>query len=548
MFRIAAYLLALVLMTGPAWSQLDDQRFRDREFDEEEQSAPVKSLVFQDITLESGLARDFAMLIPTPGSMSEFFGGGLCAADVDRDGLVDLYVVGGDAEPNRMYKNLGGNRFQDVSHDWGLSHVHKGSGPAFADMDGDGDLDLFIGAVEHSGFAMFRNDEGYFTDVTALCGVKFQAANVVSSTFGDVDLDGDLDLLTTHWGNLQQPDTEHLWINAGDGQFISASASSGLAESIIQPYSVGGIPGLDHVDYTFSPSFTDINLDGYPDLLVTGDFATSQVFLNRQDGTFERVTDADVIRDQNGMGSAVADYDNDGDLDWFVTAIFNINRSGEVISIGNRLYRNLGDGNFEDVSIESGITRGGWGWGASFADFDLDGHLDIFHTNGWGQGGVGIRNFTVDPVKLFMGTPEGKFVESAAACKLFDNGQGRGVVVFDSDLDGDLDIVMSNNSHPSLVFYRNDGENLGHFLQITLVGKAPNTQALGARVYVHTGDMTQMREVNIHSNYVSHNPASAMFGLGPAESIELIEVRWPDGSWSTWRDVEVDQFLTLSQP
>ena len=510
---------------------------------------PPEGIEFVDITPESGIARTFGVLNPTPGSMSESFGGGVGAGDYDNDGDVDLYLVAGDTTPNQLFENLGNNQFVEVAAAAGLGITHKSSGPTFADIDGDGDLDVFLGGVEGAGVRIFRNDDGLFVDATAQSGVSISAVNSVSAAFGDYDLDGDLDMFVSHWGNEQQSDTQHLWKNNGDGSFESASIESGIADSILVQFAMGGIPGGEFVDYTFTPNFADIDDDGYPDLLVTGDFATSQIFINDRDGTFSLVTDTDVVKDENGMGAAVADYDNDGDLDWFVTAIFQVNdATGALVSIGNRLYRNDGAGQFSDVTISAAVDRGGWGWGGCFADFDNDGHLDIFHVNGWEQEGTGENDFRVDPARLFMSNGDGTFVERAGELGLRDSGQGRGIVCFDSDRDGDIDVFIANNDDNSLVAFRNEGGNRSNYLTIRLNGLPPNTQGIGARVYVTSDGQTQMRELQAGSNYASQNPAEAHFGLADGSQADEVVVNWPDGATSRLELVGINRLLEIDHP
>ena len=218
-------------------------------------------------------------------------------------------------------------------------------------------------------------------------------------------------------------------------------------------------------DPSFTPAFADIDNDG--DLLLTSDFGTSEVFLNNADGTFDNVTDRDVIVDQAGMGSALGDYDNDGDMDWFVTSIHTLDgrNLGEPF-FGNRLYRNIGSGLFEDVTLAAGVADGGWGWGGCFADFDNDRTLDIFHVNGWTP--IAGIDFTRDQVRFFHGQGDGTFEERAGEVGLEDTGQGRGVACFDADGDGDIDIVIANNSEPHVVYYRNVVDNGNHFLTVRL--------------------------------------------------------------------------------
>lgn len=514
-----------------------------------DQEEPTPSgLSFVDVTADAGLNHVFDVVDPTPGSMSEMFGGGVAAGDYDDDGDIDLYLVAGNAVPNQLYENLGDNLFVEVTAA-GLGLVHKSSGPTFADIDGDGDLDLFIGGVEGAKVRVLRNENGVYEDVSETSGIEISARNSVSAAFSDYDVDGDLDLFVSHWGNERQPDTEHLWKNNGDGSFVSASRESGLAEAILVQFAEGGIPDGEFVDYTFTPNFADVNSDGFPDLLVTGDFKTSQTFINNKDGTFARSTDLDVIKDENGMGAAVADYDRDGDLDWFVTAIFEADAdTGSLVSIGNRLYRNEGAGEFSDVTLAAGVDRGGWGWGGCFADFDNDGHLDIFHVNGWEQAGTGTADFRVDPVKLFMANGDGTFTERAGELGLNDLGQGRGVVCFDSDQDGDIDLVITNNDDNSVVFFRNDGGNSASYLTVKLRGVAPNTQAIGARILVTAGGVTQMHELSVGSNYASQNPVDAHFGLGAESTAAEVRVEWPDGLTTTLTDIDSNQFIEVSHP
>ncbi len=474
-------------------------------------------------------------------------GGGIAAADVDQDGDIDLYLVGGDGTTNMLFRNDGNNQYSDVSAALNLDALHMGSGPAFADIDGDGDLDLFVGSVDGDRILLFRNDGNHFTDVTQISGISVTAENTISASFSDYDQDGDLDLFLTHWGNLAQPDTESLWQNNGDGTFTSASIQSGIANQLIGP-SVG-IPDL--FDFSFAPVFSDIDGDGDPDLLLASDFGTSKVFKNNGDGTFLNTTDRGVVIDRNGMGNSVGDYDNDGDMDWFVTSIFEDPAEPDA-NFGNRLYRNLGDGTFEDVTEAAGVADGGWGWGSCMEDFDNDGDLDIFHVNGWNRENPrepgSNDKYKNDQVRYFESQGDGTFVETATAAGLTDTGQGRGVVCFDSDRDGDLDIVITNNQDVrSVVFYRNDLMQNAHYLGIKLIGNGLNTAGIGARIEVTDGTTVQIREIRAGNNFVSQNPAEAHFGLGSTRNVD-VAVFWPDGSQSALADVAADQLLTIIQP
>ena len=470
--------------------------------------------------------------------------GGVAGADYDGDGDVDFFVVGGNTAPNHLYQNQGDGTFLEVAATVGLDIVNWGSGPAFGDIDGDGDLDLFVGAVAGDRISLFENRvheaERAFVDITPESGIALTASSTISATFFDYDTDGYPDLFLAHWGVLRAPgeDTETVWRNNGDGTFTNRSLETGVAEALVIP--------REGTDWSFSFNFSDIDGDGDNDLLLCSDFVTSQVHLNNGDGTFTDITDRAVIVDQNGMGGAVADFDHDGDMDWFVTSIYDLDYGGN--RFGNRLYRNSGGGVFEDVTLEP-VDDGAWGWGTCAADFDNDTHVDIVHVNGWLYEDDNGKSYQNIPVRFFhnQGSNDMRFRERAVEFGLENDSEGRGIVCFDADRDGDVDLVISNNFVDNVVFYRNDTDNDNHYLSIRLAGKGANTFGVGAHVAVATDEVTQVRELGGTSNYVSHNPLEAHVGLGSA-AVASVTVRWPDGTTTTLDAVEANQLLTISQP
>ncbi|MDX1563166.1 MAG: VCBS repeat-containing protein, partial [Gammaproteobacteria bacterium] len=387
---------------------------------------------FVDATAASGIGFDigYTRLQPNP-DVERIATGGVAAGDYDNDGDVDLFVTRGDIGPNLLYRNNGLGVFTDVAAAAGIAFTatatenYRHTGPAFADMDGDGDLDLFLGGLFGDPSFIYQNSGaagGYtFTNVTAGSGIDtLDRAYNISSSFGDYDLDGYVDLFVAHWGtgfDLADPgDTQHLWRNESSGgtiRFSSVSEVAGLSPSIVtlpDPYVL-----RQNADWTFAASIARIDGDLYPDIVVAADFNNSQVFLNRGDGTFDNATNVQVIIDYNGMGSALGDYDNDGDLDWFVSAIGEGNGQpvGDIGTLGNRLYRNtLGEsapeGIFVDATDAAGVADGGWGWGACFIDFENDGDLDIYHTNGW------LGEYSDDTSRAFVSDGTGVFEDEAA--------------------------------------------------------------------------------------------------------------------------------------
>ncbi len=488
--------------------------------------------------VDSGLDRSYD--IAQAGlSDSQRFSGGVAAADYDADGDVDLYFVGGETDPNHFYQNQGDGTFLEIAESIGLIHTPWGSGPAFGDIDGDGDLDLFVGAIEDFPYHLYENriaEEGQFVEITSTSGIVLTAPNTVSATFYDYDQDGYQDLFLTHWSNDYEPgtDTQTAWRNNGDGTFTSVSVASGIADALVD----------GNVDWSFTPNFADIDRDGDGDLLMASDFGESQVLLNNGNGTFSRITSREAIIDQNGMGAAVGDFDNDGDMDWFVTSIYNLD-VGNNDGFGNRLYRNDGTGQFADATRPAEVADGSWGWGSCAQDFDNDGYLDIVHVNGWIV--QNDKDHNNDQIRLFYNNGDFTFEDQATEAGLINTDQGRGLACFDADRDGDIDLVVANNSPTGIVFYRNVTENDNHHLGIRLQGGGNNRFGIGAHITVTTDLVTQVRELGGHNNFVSHDPHEVHVGLGTA-TIADITVRWPDGTVSVIEAADADQLLTITQP
>lgn len=491
------------------------------------------------------------------------FPNGIASGDYDQDGDIDLFIVRGNIGGNLLYRNEGNLTFVDVAQSAGVAHTRTTTesdlhgSPAFADMDGDGDLDLLLTGLDGDITKVYSNNgDGTFADVTNGSGLDFiRAVFTHSPAFGDYDLDGDLDLMFGHWGTPRDfvngpGDTEHLWRNdSANGQikYTSVSVEAGIAPSIIT--NTDPMISQRVFDNTFGATFARVDDDEFPDILVVADFNFSQVFMNNGDGTFDNATDFSVIIDGNGMGSAVGDYDGDGDLDWFVSSILadGPGLPSTLSRIGNRLYRNDW-GVFADATEISGVEDGGWGWGSCFADLDNDGHLDIYHTNGWPEHDE-YGGFPTDVSRAFMSNGDGTFTERAAELGLDDTEQGRGVVCADLDGDGDVDIVqMHANQTNAVTLWENELNDGANFLTVKLEGALPNSDAIGARVSVVTGPKTQIREINLGNNFASHNPAEAYFGFGDETDIDSLIVRWPDGQETTLLGPAMNQRLIIRHP
>ena len=523
---------------------------------------PAGTATFTDVTSASGISFTVGWLQRLENPEVEIIvPSGAAAGDYDNDGDVDLFIVRGDIGPNLLYRNNGNLVFGDVAAEAGVAltksafeNFRHGS-PGFADLDGDDDLDLLLPGLDSDPTIVFANNgDGTFTDVSAGSGLdRMRSEYSMSPAFGDYDLDGDLDLMLAHWGTpldlVGGPgDTEHLWRNDSDSngiRFTSVSESTGIAPSIV--VNVDPLVTQRTSDNTFTPMFAHINDDAFPDILVVADFNSTQVFINNGDGTFSNVTDYDVIIDGNGMGSAVGDFDGDGDLDWFVSSIRAVGDDvpTHLSRVGNRLYRN-DDGTFVDVTVEAGVTEGGWGWGSCFLDLDNDGDLDIYHTNGW-QEWDEFGGFTADKSRAFVSNGDGTFTENAEELGLDDTEQGRGIVCADFDNDGDTDILLLHmHANNAATLWMNQATN--NWLSVRLRGAAPNTQAVGARVVATIAGEDHLREVILGSNFASHNPTDQLFGLGAMTQVDRLTVEWPDGERTVMQTLAANRELVIDHP
>ena len=520
---------------------------------------PVSSTMFTDITSASGISFTvgYFQSLQNP-EVETILPSGAAAGDYDDDGDIDLFIVRGDSGPNLLYRNTGNLVFEDVSAAAGVALTKSAfenfrhSSPAFADLDGDSDLDLVLPGLDGDPTMVFANNgDGTFTDVSSGSGLdRMRSEYSMSPAFGDYDLDGDLDLMLGHWGLARDGpgDTEHLWRNDSDStgiRFTSVSEASGIAPSIV----VNRDPLVTQrtFDNTFTPTFAHINDDAFPDILVVADFNSSQVFINNGDGTFSNVTDYDVIIDGNGMGSAVGDFDGDGDLDWFVSSIRAVGDDvpTHLSRVGNRLYRN-DEGTFADATFDTGVTDGGWGWGSCFLDLENDGDLDIYHTNGWPEWDE-FGNFSTDVSRAFVSNGDGTFTERAEELGLDDAEQGRGIVCADFDNDGDTDILQLHmHADNAATLWMNETTN--NWLSVRLRGAAPNTQAVGARIVATIAGADHLREVTLGSNFASHNPTDQLFGLGSMSQVDTLTVEWPGGERTVLQALAANQELIIDHP
>ncbi|MDH3440803.1 MAG: CRTAC1 family protein, partial [Gammaproteobacteria bacterium] len=481
---------------------------------------------FSDVTLSSGITHSYNRPSTPAGVMT----GGAVAEDFNNDGWLDLYVVQGSGGPNLLYINDQAGGFTDEaaarSADLQLASVAASA----ADFDNDGDIDIGVSVAEDQFRILVNDGTGNFTSEIVL---PLALKSTMSSSWGDVDNDGFLELAIGQWNEGEQ--SFFLYRNLG---------GTNLSE-----YEFRVTPRDDI--YVFSPRFADLNGDRLADLHVVSDFTNSQLYMNVGGGSFQNVTSTNgtggVTGGQNEMGHSIADYDSDGDLDIFTS---NISTDG-----GNRLYQNDGTGVFSGVQNASGVLDGHWGWGASFGDLDNDSDLDLYHVNGWHTGAIYIDT----PARLFMNDGSGTFSEVADCAGAGDRGQGKGMLQFDYDNDGDLDIFIVNNMDvPAVgqefpgnpVLLRNDTSNGNRWLKVTLDGAPPlHRNGIGSRVFVRVGATTMLHEMHASTNFLSQNAGRiAHFGLGSAATANEVTAEWVTGDATIIPNVAANQQVAIPSP
>lgn len=499
---------------------------------------------FVDVADAAGFGNDVRVL---PANFLDcpvmVMAGGVAVGDIDGDGRFDVYVMGLSG-PGYLHRNRGDGTFENVTLGSGLMAMEAASAAAFADLDADGDADLYVTTAGDEPSRLYINDgTGHFVEEGAArgasatpamrCGLHF------SVTIADVDGDGDLDLHLPSWSDSRDSlaPEGYVLLNDGNAHFSRAPAELGL-EFTNRP--------------AFTPHYADFNDDGRRDLAFVADFVESgyrMAFLDPPERVFVEITRlAGAGLDDSGMGSAVGDYDGDGDLDWFVSAIYPSLQECPPFRgdcSGNRLYRNRGNGTFEEVGAAAGVLDGGWGWGASFFDYDNDGDLDLGHNNGFDW------NHTPDDrIRLFESSGDGTFAERACELGVATTDDGRTFVPFDFDDDGDLDILATGH-FASVHLYRNDVGTQHAWLKVRLRDPLGiNTAGIGASVYVRAtpAALWVRREIDANSTYGAVGPAEAHFGLGAASGLlDEVRVVWPDGAEQRINSVALRQTLVVTR-
>jgi hypothetical protein len=553
--------------------------------------------VFEDVAEQAGVAFQHSR-------DDDFFnlGGGAAAADFNNDGRLDLYVTN-SAGPNALYRNEGDGTFTDVAATAGVSDAEgRGHGAAWGDYDSDGQIDLYV--ANYGSSRLFRNNgDETFTDVTQAAGVADPAPDYRTSgaVWGDYDGDGWLDLLivrhivadgpmftvtsTAQVVLQRQCRTEEfladakvprgvvlldphdftqtakrdfssvvrtlaLYHNNGDGTFENVTHM--LGDGDIFPSNVLGAG--------FKPAFLDFDNDGDFDIYVVNDFGAENFpnVLWRNDGPdgsggwkftdVSAAAGADAV--MYGMGLAAGDYDNDGDLDISMTDIgasrFFENQAGQFVEVSERT------GTGRGIIPENGEVNGQIGWGTLFADFDNDGWLDLYTAAGELDSDP-CSNHPNQPNTLFMNLGDGTFTDVSKSSGSNDPGTGREVIAGDFNNDGLQDLYVVNlgglKGEPGIArLYLSTYQTDNSWLQVKPLAGDGVSIAIGAKVTVTAGGLTQTRYAGLAQGHMSQSLTPLHFGLGAAGTVDAVEVRWPDGATQRLEDVTPNQVIEIRQP
>ncbi len=456
-------------------------------------------------------------------AMAGFLAGGV-VGDFNNDGWQDVFYPAGGDGADKLYINNRDGTFSDQASAWNIALEHRSTAAAVGDYNRDGRLDIFvtslgpIAGAEAGHHKLYRNNlNNTFTDVAVAAGVNQSSAQGPDgwgAAWGDYDLDGDLDLAVSGWNETN--DGNKLFRNNSNGTFTDVTSSAGLG-------SLAGTNG-------FAPRFADMDGDQFPELIWIGDFTTGHYYANDGDGTFTDVTSSsNTNQDGTEMGMTVADWDEDGDFDFYVTTINS-----------NNLYINQGGNVYQNQANPAGVNDTDWGWGTVAVDFNHDTLVDIIAT---AQNG---RNFA------FVNITDGgnlEFDEVAQSIGIGDAIDGRGISNFDYDNDGDQDIIVFPHAG-SVKLFRNDLATpdtnwLRVFLDHSGINDiAPN--GIGSVVTITLGSRTLIGRVDGGSNYLSQSELSAHFGLGAATIIDELRVDWSNGMQTVLANVSANQTITVA--
>jgi hypothetical protein len=577
----AALVLSLenvLAMARPRWLRAATGTDMDKDKPEQKTMASDLSVSFINVARESGLnAKTIFGGEHKNKYLLETTGCGVAFYDYDNDGWLDIFLVNGSrlegfpagSEPtSHLFRNNRDGTFTDVTAKAGVAHSGWGQGVCIGDYDNDGWEDLFV-TYYGKNVLYHNNGDGTFTDVSQKAGVAGKGTRWnTGCAFVDYDRDGRLDLFIANYIDMDlatapvpesgpclyksvmvacgppglQGGKNILYHNNGDGTFTDVSEAAGISRA-------NGTYGLGVLT-------ADFDNDGWPDIYVANDSTASALYRNKGNGTFEDIAiEAGCAlspdgKPQAGMGVSAADYDLDGNLDLVKT-----NFAGDTPS----LYHNVGGGNFEDATFTAGLGAHTQflGWGCGFLDFDNDGWPDILICNGHVYP-------EVEQLKTEAGYPQRKLlyrnlrnghfsdVSLNSGSGISDPVAARGCAFGDFDNDGDIDVVVNTvNDYPQLL--RCDSTLQNNWIKVRTIGTKSNRSGIGARLkcIAHLPDESkphqQIDEVRSGGSYISQSDLRVHFGLGKAEKVDVLEIRWPSGHVDTVKEIRANQLIFVKE-
>jgi hypothetical protein len=533
-------------------------------------STSIGKVTFTDVTKSAGITFTNASSAEKK-YIVESMNGGVAMFDFDGDGRLDIYLINSytveaalakkPRPPAALYRNLGNGKFEDVAAKAGVADPGWAMGVSVADYDNDGDDDLFVTCFGPD--KLYRNlGNGKFEDVTAKAGVSDPRFST-GSAWGDYDRDGDLDLFVANYVDFKLDDLpqfgkgqlcqyrnipvqcgprglpgagDALYRNNGDGTFTDVSKQAKVDDP-------NGYYGLGVM-------WTDFDDDGWIDIYVANDATPNYAYRNNHDGTFtEMGLMLGVAVDENGveqgsMGISIGDYDRDGRFDLIVT---------NFAEQYNAIYHKNADGTFTDVSRATktaDVSMPLVGWGVKFFDYDHDGWLDLLVVNGhvYPQIEGAFPGGEYRQRKLFYrnlrnGTFEDLSNSVGEAVK--ERRASRGAAFGDYDEDGDVDVIINDLDGPPMLLRNDGGAQAGNLIKLQLAGTKSNRNAVGAKVELKAGGLTQIDEVRAGDSYISHSDWRLHFGLGKATTVDEITVRWPSGKTEKLTKVGVNRVMKI---
>jgi tetratricopeptide (TPR) repeat protein len=532
---------------------------------------------------------------------------GVSVGDIDGDGYDDLYVCQPAGLPNRLYRNRGDGTFEDITEKSGVGLLENTACALFADIDNDGRQDLIV--VRTNGPLLFLNDgNGWFRQKPdAFRFAKEPAGTFTGAAIADYDRDGWLDIYfclyiyyqgadqykyPTPYYDAENGPPNFMMRNNRDGTFHDVTASTHLNQN--------------NTRYSFCCAWNDFDGDGWPDLYVVNDFGRKNLYRNNGDGTFTDIAASSGTEDTGaGMGVCCFDYDNDGSNDLYVAdmwtaagkriampGIFQKDAPESVRSLyrkhamGNSLFRNLGNGKFQDIGSSAGVEMGRWAWSSDAWDFDHDGFSDLYVVNGMvsGPSREDLNSFfwrqvvAKSPVTakssheyeqgwsainelirtdgtwsgyernvFYANNGDGTFTDISGTIGLDFVEDGRSFALADFDHDGRLELLVKNRSSPQIRLLQNVTKDLAPTISFRLQGTKSNRDAIGATLTIHTNKGNQTRTIQAGSGFLSQHSKEIFFGLGDANGSIAATIRWPSGLVQELRDLPPNHRISVGE-